>query len=139
MLTIVENGHFEPLKVKKKFKQFQFTKKLMIIVLSNFLHGLVSSFLTIMVLFCCRKDGSLAKKTVGMFGAFDFVGIMGASVSDIWEQPEKYSSYTCVFSYPVTICNIARPYFSTYSLWHFLFTLWHLKAKKRPNRWIRKD
>ena len=29
------------------------------------------------------------QKTVGMFGAFEFVGIMGASVSDRWEQPER--------------------------------------------------
>ena len=27
----------------------------------------------------------IAKKTVGIFGALEFVGIMGASVSDRWE------------------------------------------------------
>ena len=37
--------------------------------------------------FCCWKDGRLAKITVRMFGAFEFVGIMGASVSDRWDYP----------------------------------------------------
>ena len=31
-------------------------------MLLYFFHGLASSFITIMVLFCCRKDRSLAKK-----------------------------------------------------------------------------
>ena len=46
-------------------------------VLLYFVHGLVSSFITIMVLFCCRKDKSLAKKLSEFLEPW--------SLSELWE------------------------------------------------------
>ena len=55
------------------------------IVVFNFLHSLVSSFITIVVLFLLSERWESSQKTVGIFGALEFVGILGASVSDRWE------------------------------------------------------
>ena len=46
-------------------------------MLLYFLHGLVSSFITIIVLFCSRKDGSLAKKLSECLEPL--------SLSELWE------------------------------------------------------
>ena len=73
MLNIFEKGLFEPLKVKilknfiksiSEFMQFQFMR------FKQYCNFILPSCFSKLFYNYHRKDGSLAKKTVGMFGAF---------------------------------------------------------------------
>ena len=86
MKHFFENGFFEASKVKilKNFNKNKYKnlsnfsgRRPNIFVLLYFVHALVSSFITIMVLFSCWKDRSLAKKLSEFLEPW--------SLSELWE------------------------------------------------------